>query len=189
MPIHDLIAGQTTTVIEPKPYILPISLKPWCLLPELLQCNACSCLYWGSIWQASGNASLARGMHWYTYNSHISSLSGTLHLFCRSLDIPKMFLMTTPGILPGTSSQLSMSSVTNPGTCWYFCATPEYTSDNSKKGKYSYMQNVQFHANSHYMRTSTNPYPPTPYLTFLFPGGISLIVELTSKINQCPLPF
>ena len=111
MPIHDLIAGQTTTVIEPKPFILPISLKPWCLLPELLQCNACSCLYWGSIWQASGNASLARGMHWYTYNSHISSLSGTLHLFCRSLDIPKMFLMTTPGILLAASWVCHLSQI------------------------------------------------------------------------------
>ena len=53
--------------------------------------------------------------------------------------------------------------------------------------QYSYMQNVQFHATSHTREQAINPPPSAP--TFLFPGGISLIVELTSKINQCPLPF
>ena len=46
------------------------------------------------------------------------------------------------------------------------------------------MQNVQFHANSHTNKQA--PQPPTP--TFLFPGGISLIVKL-SKINQCLFHF
>ena len=79
------------------------------------------------------------------------------------------------------SRQLSMSTGTV--MCWYFCATQECTSENN--GKYRYMQNVQFHSYSH---TREQALPPT-CLTFLFPEGISLTVELTSKINQYPLPF
>ena len=37
------------------------------------------------------------------------------------------------------------------------------------------MQNVQFHAYSHTREQALNP---PPHLTFLFPGGIYLIVEL-----------
>ena len=50
------------------------------------------------------------------------------------------------------------------------------------------MQNAQFHGNS---QTREQALTPTlyPHPTFLFPGSISFIVELTRKINQCPLPF
>lgn len=37
-----------------------------------------------------------------------------------------------------------MSSVTNSGTNWYYCAPG--TSEERKRGKYEYMQNVQFYA-------------------------------------------
>ena len=42
-----------------------------------------------------------------------------------------------------------MSSVTNPGTRWYFWATPERTSDIRKKRKVKLHADVQFHANLH----------------------------------------
>ena len=82
-----------------------------------------------------------------------------------------------------TSRQLSMSSVKNPGTYWYFCATPECSSGNRNKGKYSYMHNVQFLANSQ----QGNKHNPLTQV--LFPGSISLIVEIAGKINRCPLPY
>ena len=85
----------------------------------------------------------------------------TLYSFCvqsrrsrHSKNVPHNFRLIT-------SRQLSMSSVTNPGTCWYFCATPKCTSDNRKNGKYRDMQNVQFHVNLH---TSTREQAPqTPH--------------------------
>ena len=56
---------------------------------------------------------------------------------------------------------------------WSFCGV--------HRRKYGYMENIQFHANSHKRKQ---------ILTSLFPvGGISLILELTSKINQCPPSF
>ena len=75
-----------------------------------------------------------------------------------------------------TSRQLSMSSVTNSCTCWYFCATPDCTSENRKKGKYSYMHNEQLHANS--------PPPPIPLSRRYF-----FIFGTYQQINQCPPPF
>ncbi|XP_056002983.1 uncharacterized protein LOC130049438 [Ostrea edulis] len=39
-----------------------------------------------------------------------------------------------------------MSSVTNTATNWYFCAAPGCSSDDRKKGRYGYMQDVQFFA-------------------------------------------
>lgn len=39
-----------------------------------------------------------------------------------------------------------MSSVTSSGTNWYYCVAPGSTSDDRKRGKCGYMQNVQFHA-------------------------------------------
>ena len=76
-----------------------------------------------------------------------------------------------------TCRQLSMSSVSNPGTCWYFWATSECTSYNRKKGNHSYMQNVQFRANSHIREQALYPPFPLPHPPFFFPGGISLTCQ------------
>ena len=80
---------------------------------------------------------------------------------------------------------LSLSSVTDSGRCWYFCATPECTSDNRKNMNYNLLIHTHVHAN----KQNNTPHPPTPHPTFLFPGAISLIVELASKLKQCRLPF
>ena len=55
-----------------------------------------------------------------------------------------------------------------------------------RKGSiYSYMQNIQFHANPHTREQALTPPPPgpPPTHTFLFSGRISLIEKLVSKIN------
>ena len=61
---------------------------------------------------------------------------------------------------------MSLSSVTNPGLYWYFCATPDCTSDNRKNGKYSYTQIVLFHADSYTRKQALTP-PPHTHTSFL----------------------
>ena len=87
---------------------------------------------------------------------------------CRNLHVKKLHMNFKKKVPPDnfriiTSRQLSMSSVTNPGTCWYFCETLECTSDNRKKGKVLLhaecpilIQLINIQANK---RTSTTPLP------------------------------
>ena len=75
-------------------------------------------------------------------NKHIIKFFYKLHIIYKRI---KMYIL----IPKNNGMILSLSSVTNPGRCWYFCATPECTSDNRKNMNYNLLQNAQFHANSH----------------------------------------
>lgn len=80
--------------------------------------------------------------------SYVSSSFGTQFLFLR-LDTPvtwlckKCFSWTLPVQIVYIGI---MSSVTNSGTNWYYCAAPGWTSDDRKRGRYVHMRNVQLYA-------------------------------------------
>ena len=85
-----------------------------------------------------------------------------------------------------TSRQLSMSSVTTPGTCWYFCATPRLYQTIGRKGsivtcRMSSFMLSHIHANKHC-------HPPPPKKSY-FPKGFFVILYHYHQKNHRTVLF
>ena len=106
-------------------------------------------------------------------NNYVSSSAGASYLFCvwspvtwHSQNVPHDNFRLIICI------QRNMSSVSNPGTCWYFCASTGYTSDSRRRMKYGCMPNVQFYANSRKRNQAIPPPPLTSELNSSFLLGV-----------------